>query len=1148
MSYPGNVHSLRDLYNVFKDAPNRERLILDMNSQLARIDNIAQILTMTEEQEKEVIAKMSASLANLGLNMDNAIRELKNMETVHMDRVSVLTVYQSAVLNITNNTHTISDSMKSIMYDLSGYVNTTIYPTIQSPATEDRSSLIPLNYKNMKNIFDDKHTIVFATVIGPQCVDFTTEDVTNISWIVDSHEIIKITYYPSSLIMETSIVGNRYLQYQLSLSNQTIDEYDNNGPYSCLLVFCVVGANGLLDIYSMSSQQVRKYVNDYEVGESSLIGYSTKHGSLHLSSNDIRNISHELSGSPYIDVRVTYSITAAFPDSQLLSMLLDNIQQSLGTLTACESKSFDDAYRAAMDNQFTKADVLTSSIITMRSSLNSLISSSPLLSDDTIRIVDDCTFQLASALTLTNEFASDSANLLGTFKVKQTTIDRYSNTKISEGKAVYLSPTLATMNVHSGSVVVSTDSFHNNNALKVMLLAPGLVKPDNVNFDLLSVKSNNVIDLVSDYKLDDAIIQFTDQPDYSSTTSIANAKSVVYMKTTGCIGLTYSNPNELILNMSLQLNSAAPSLGGVVNNNTTFSLTIGSTIINYVTDFEITDFTDSSGKQSLKLTSSVNLLTKLSVDMIFYAVSINAGGVIATDTHKYTDTGFDSSNYTYGWEMYDSAALNDYQDMTVVTPPKFTAKMLRPQDASKLNGDCVGGTYKKGRNILVIAGNRIFYNGVSVYFKMQKNSMISLKYFINPSGLSTVDTCDVRITRNAAFLTQIDTKLMSVQSVLNDVQRRIDIINQLMQPSRIQTLATIIQGIGGVVSLAMPLLGAIVVTIGAIVSIADPNHHGVDYQAVLNAFHSWCQYAVVARMNYGLLKADDPKLDILKRISDGSVNTFRNKPKKITLPGIDDEVIRGTSTDYIDTGINVRYNSMGLFGEGKLEEWMANTALKVQDGTANIFQKNLFSLLQKRKIVPMHARVEIIQTEKIGDVYRNTILYAGINEGSYIENSVYLTRSGNTRIKRLNMTSGPGMFKAVTESTTEVGNFKAVDWTLSGMTKEEIYNAAGLMYPNKNPAHSEVQDVYESVIRDMAEIDDTWVLQHHKTVMLPGQIEAFEHLIRVSANKFQYAFIGSNCQNFADDVVGILSQFKRPKRWVDENDFKQYIQSIYDEL
>nr|ADF59187.1 minor structural protein [Rice gall dwarf virus] len=1148
MSYPGNVHSLRDLYNVFKDAPNRERLILDMNSQLARIDNIAQILTMTEEQEKEVIAKMSASLANLGLNMDNAIRELKNMETVHMDRVSVLTVYQSAVLNITNNTHTISDSMKSIMYDLSGYVNTTIYPTIQSPATEDRSSLIPLNYKNMKNIFDDKHTIVFATVIGPHCVDFTTEDVTNVSWIVDSHEIIKITYYPSSLIMETSIVGNRYLQYQLSLSNQTIDEYDNNGPYSCLLVFCVVGANGLLDIYSMSSQQVRKYVNDYEVGESSLIGYSTKHGSLHLSSNDIRNISHELSGSPYIDVRVTYSITAAFPDSQLLSMLLDNIQQSLGTLTACESKSFDDAYRAAMDNQFTKADVLTSSIITMRSSLNSLISSSPLLSDDTIRIVDDCTFQLASALTLTNEFASDSANLLGTFKVKQTTIDRYSNTKISEGKAVYLSPTLATMNVHSGSVAVSTDSFHNNNALKVMLLAPGLVKPDNVNLDLLSVKSNNVIDLVSDYKLDDAIIQFTDQPDYSATTSIANAKSVVYMTKTGCIGLTYSNPNELILNMSLQLNSAAPSLGGVVNNNTTFSLTIGSTIINYVTDFEITDFTDSSGKESLKLTSSVNLLTKLSVDMIFYAVSINAGGVIATDTHKYTDTGFDSSNYTYGWEMYDSAALNDYQDMTVITPPKFTAKMLKPQDASKFNGDCMGGTYKKGRNILVIAGNRIFYNGVSVYFKMQKNSMISLKYFINPSGLSTVDTCDVRITRNAAFLTQIDTKLMSVQSVLNDVQRRIDIINQLMQPSRIQTLATIIQGIGGVVSLAMPLLGVIVVTIGAIVSIADPNHHGVDYQAVLNAFHSWCQYAVVARMNYGLLKADDPKLDILKRISDESVNTFRNKPKKITLPGIDDEVIRGTSTDYIDTGINVRYNSMGLFGEGRLEEWMANTALKVQDGTANVFQKNLFSLLQKRKIVPMHARVEIIQTEKIGDVYRNTILYAGINEGSYIENSVYLTRSGNTRIKRLNMTSGPGMFKAVTESTTEVGNFKAVDWTLSGMTKEEIYNAAGLMYPKKNPAHSEVQDVYESVIRDMAEIDDTWVLQHHKTVMLPGQIEAFEHLIRVSANKLQYAFIGSNCQNFADDVVGILSQSKRPKRWVDENDFKQYIQSIYDEL
>nr|AAW31874.1 P2 protein [Rice dwarf virus] len=1148
MAYPNDVRNVWDVYNVFRDVPNREHLIRDIRNGLVTVRNLTNMLTNMERDDQLIIAQLSNMMKSLSIGVEKAQNELSKLKTTDADRAAVLAAYQTSVLNIERNTMLLTGYFKQLVLDLTGYVGASVYPILPFMITGDQSMMVDSIKVNMKNVFDDKHEQEIVLPIHPACfVSTITEDTSSVVY-ADGDELYSVHVRHADMTMYVNVLGETVETRQLSMIGDSIVP-DDFAPSLLILRF---SQDSVGEVFYLSHDNVKKF-----------LGYSLEYTDKYSIFDVARRVSTtrnkiidgfcSVDGVPYLDGRFIYQPSGISADSNICAIYNSYVLDVLRYITECEVDTLRSVYDRTSSTAFSKTDVLTSSLLTMQSNISALSAATPQLANDVITFDSTDLLSLGTVLTVSNEFTADDTTL-------STSLAGHCQVDYSEGspqdKSMSIpvscdSSQLASSTVHSYSADILGHGLKGDRNMNLMINVPGLMNPQKVTVDY--VYSDG-------YKLNFASVVAPDAPFWINATlqlSVSPSAHNMLSKLTpldndACPGLKAQANTPVLVSMTINLDDATPALGGEVIQNCVFKIHHGDDVYSFVTDFDVISYTSTSGTNCLKLISSVDITSQLPSDMVIYVMNGSPDAAFISG---------DSINMSsVDWHQSTSQTVGNYVYTTMkaywnVTSYNVEARPYATYVPGKINftavdhADVFVDDYNTGVNSYVIVNSRIYYKGTPLYIEVPSGSFIKVSYFTSPLKNPTVDTYNAEISRNSAYLIKANASLDSVAAMLNNISNRIDAMERLMEPTRAQQIAGVVSSIGGVISLGMPLLGAIVVTIGTIISIADPDKQGIDYHSVANAFMSWCQYAAVCRYEYGLLKRGDEKLDVLSFMPKRVVSDFKNKPDVISLPELGESVLRGSSTDYLDTGINIIYNDMQLLGQGKLSDWLNKTVSKVENNAANFFERNLVKSLANKEVLPMHARVEITQTEKIGDVYRTTILYTGINEGSYLGGDVFASRLGDKNILRMNgFESGPGRFNAIVESTTEVGNFRVVDWTVSGMSRYEIYAAAGEVYPSKDPSHADVQLLYESIVRDLTTRDGSFVLKHHDVLLLAGRLDAFEELIIKNASNYQYAFIGSNCQNYAHDVVDILTKFKRPQRWIKDDDFKLYIQSIYDAL
>ncbi|QIJ56929.1 RNA-binding protein [Scaphoideus titanus reo-like virus 1] len=1150
MAYPSDVRNLPDLYNVFRDAPNRQSLINEIRNGLVDLRNASELLAKIELSDKIAITNLNSMLSSLALGVEKTTTELKKFNTTNMNRATVLADYQKAIINIETSTLLMTTFLKQLSIDASGIIIGSIYPILPAPVYEDLNLVLSGTTPRFKNVFDDRHNQFIVVQVSPAALiyDFNQDSV--VSYVYNGVTIFTSTF--SSKDRKISIVN---MDGSRSSSNVSLNTSAFNPTDMAPMVYAMryVKNGDQCEVYYFDASTIIKFIN-YSGSYDSAESLFTQNSPMGIISGNISGSKQVVTGIPYLDVKFTFSPTLSDASIQIVSIYNNGIIDMLKYLTETETEQLNIEKTLAINAEFTKSDLMTSSLITMQSNISALMAATPRMVTETVTFQTGIIKSAGDILTIDNNLNSQSVitnSLIGYN-------DLYKNGVI-QGSSTFVATLVSLANIesssfHNGSTAISGAGQNATRTMTINITIPNMLDSKYTTID--SLYYNSASDTIIPYSVQrpNAYPWVTISNMQYSVSPLAHnmTNAVMAIDKQGIQCFKVASNLAVYINMTIDVDDASASLGGEIINDFVFSITLGDQTTNFTTAFKSIVWTDTAGRTKLKLVSSVNILDLFPVDAIYYVISISSDGSYSrTDRTSLPNTDWNTTvtqtigNYTY-------ATPKAYWDNTTISIKQYGAATYNvpSQDYTKIsNTSALIADYNTASNVMIVANSRIYYNGTPMYFKIPDGVTIRHSYFSSPLKNPIVDTYNATVSRNASYLVRLATRIDSVDSLVHNLQARIEAMVRAMEPSRTQQMAGIISGVGGAISLAMPLLGAVVVTIGTALSLADPDKHGIDYQAVFNAFTSWCQFAIICRYKYGIMTNNDPKLDVLNFMPNEAINNFVNKPTKIYLPELDKTVTRGTSTDYIDTGVNVRYNDMLLLGEGKMADWLNKTVNKVENNTANFYERNLVNILKNKNVLPMHARVEIIQTEKIGDIYRQTILYTGINEGAYLDGNVYMMRSGNKYIQPKNdFTSGPGRFKAVLESSDSSTGFKPVDWTLSGMTSKEIYAASGTSYPDKNPAHKDVQLLYETIINDFSDIDNTYVLKHHNTMMLPGQMEALEQLLVSSAKNFKYALIGSNCQNYSDDLVNLVVNFKKPKRWVEESDFKQYIQSIYDDL
>ncbi|ACO37233.1 RNA-binding protein [Homalodisca vitripennis reovirus] len=1151
MAYPTDVRNIADLYNVFRDAPNREGLITDIRNGLVRLKNVSKLLSESEIRNAAAISNITSMLSSLALGMEKVSKSLATLSTTDINRAEVLSSYQSTILKIEASTLAVSRYIKNLSVSLSGFVIGGIYSVCPIPAFLDVEPVIPNAFQKKPNTFDDKHDVYVALHCSASNL---VSDLYKDSIVVYTYAGVTLftaIYAAETDALTITTLGGIVFSYNLNLDT----DQPNGDLFSPLVIYLVYSKNqNYAQVYAIDSTRIQKFIR-YASDYTNRLTIEDVSISLGKVNGDVRSVEHSITQVPLLDVRFSSTPTGISNGSFICMMFNCGLIEMLKFITETETVELKYAYQKVVQDAYTKSDVMLASLLSMQSSISALQAATPQLTEDVLTFPSSVAQTCGSLLNLTNTFSTSSVinsdvkqwNIMEQDGAERKDLDGELPTTLS-------AVNLATSTFHDYVVNVQCTGATQQRSMSMSISIPKMLDPSTVLSSSLYTDDSNTIIPYSYAKPPNYPATLTQNARYSVSPLAHVMNNDVMPIKNGAVECLKLNTNlNILLTMEIDISDASSSLGGSVHNDFTFMIKqAGGSPLTYSTAFKPVIFTNTDGTRKLKLISVVDLTTLMPADAIYYTLEVAPDAKYVTgadvkmeDTDRGTFTTYTQGNYSYTttvaiWDVVDYIITR--RGNVVYTPPKADYTNVDNKAALITN-------YKTPFNYFVICDERIYYNGKSLTFVLTAGQTLSYNYFTSPLQNPTVDTYDAGVARNASYLVKMAMQMSSVTQLLSSLTLRVEAMERVMQPSRAQQIAGIVSGVGGLISLAMPLLGAVVVTIGTLISIADPTKQGIDYQSVFNAFTAWCQFAIVARYKYGIMTLNDPKLDTLRFLPKSSIDNFREKPIKIELDGLDETILRGSSTDYIDTGVNIRYNDMQLFGDSKVTAWLNGAVARTMDNTASFFERNVINTLRNKNLLPMHARVEVIQTEKVGDIYRQTILYAGINEGAFIEGDAYAFRSGGSNSYRFNdYVSGPGRFKAVLESTTEDGTFKAADWSKSGMTQKEIFTVAGEMYPSKTPTNQETQDLYEAIIRDFATTDDSFVLQHHNTMMLPGQLDALEKLLIDNAQNFSYAFVGNNCQNYAEDLVNIITNFKRPQGWVSEASFKQYIQSIYDDL
>lgn len=441
-------------------------------------------------------------------------------------------------------------------------------------------------------------------------------------------------------------------------------------------------------------------------------------------------------------------------------------------------------------------------------------------------------------------------------------------------------------------------------------------------------------------------------------------------------------------------------------------------------------------------------------------------------------------------------------------------------------------------------------------------TLCKVSYIGDPLKVGRIDIMDLDLLQLQAYAVHLGSEIEGIQEVIKSQEKRIELIISTIERMSEMSLVSAITMFTPLAGMLSPIMGVVMQGLILVVNIADMIKSGVSSAGVAQTILGLIQFGIAVKTGLRHVNFSDVaerlKFDKFKYVWDVTAVQARN-PMEGIYTGIQSTPV---PLPLKTVNVNTMFSHYDAVGNNFYGKYIERIVGKIQGGQANPLERLVFKIHDKVNVVPAHSYVAIWHDDKGADPskYTRRITVFGIADGNGAPITGNLKVKKNREIFPVADATGPGWLEIVMKKdASDPKKWQLGNWQDSGMSKRDIALAIGYG-PNRKTwevwsddhAQERYKDVCSNYIKDVAiggsASDGHWRTNIRPVNLLPGQLDGLKKLVEECSGRFKYGLLGSNCQTFAHDIIKLTKFSVKKPKWVTDEAWQRYLQSVHDAM